>query len=471
VSHAADRPHYGLTFVILAMAGASFALLQSLVAPALRDIQLDLHTTTTGATWILTAYLLSASVATPIVGRLGDIYGKKRMLVVALAALAVGTITSALATSISLMIAGRVVQGLGGAVFPLAFGIIRDEFPPMRVATGIAMISSILGIGAGAGIVLAGPIIQHLDYHWIFWFPLVPVLIAAVAAVIVIPESPVHAPGRVNWAGAVLLAGWLVALLAAVSEGSVWGWQSHRVLGLLAAAAVLLPVWVWAESTSADPLVDMQMMRLRGVWTTNATALLLGFGMYSSFVLVPQFVQMPLSTGYGFGASVTQAGLFLFPATLAMLLVSPLAGRLSLTVGSKVPLVIGAVVCGLSFATLAAEHGRRWEIYAATALLGIGIGLAFAAMANLIVEAVPREQTGVASGMNTIMRSIGGAVGAQISASIVAASAAAHGLPTSGSFTLAFAASTVALAAALVAALAVPGRLRRAAVKAALDDA
>ena len=469
-AHDLDRTHYRLTFGILAIAGASFALLQSLVAPALREIQLDLHTTTTGATWILTAYLLSASVATPIVGRLGDIYGKKKMLVSALCALAVGTAISALATSISVMIAGRVVQGLGGAVFPLAFGIIRDEFPRERVPTGIAMVSSILGIGAGLGIVLAGPIIETFDYHWIFWFPLVPVLIAAAGAAFVIPESPVRAPGSVNWNGALLLAAWLVCLLVAVSEGSTWGWSSGRVLGLLAAAAVLLVVWIRVESASSGPLVDMRMMRLRGVWTTNLSAMLIGFGMFGSFVLVPQFVQMPSSTGYGFDASVTEAGLFLFPSTVAMLLVSPLAGKLSYALGSKLPLMLGALVSASSFVLLAAAHSHRFEIYVATCLLGVGIGLAFSAMANLIVEAVPREQTGVASGMNTIMRTIGGALGSQAAASVVASSAVEGGLPTVDGFTAAFALSAVAMLAAFAAAVAVPARERRSARLPALDE-
>jgi EmrB/QacA subfamily drug resistance transporter len=460
VTHVSDRPHYRSTFAILAVAGGSFALLQSLVAPALRDIQLDLNTSTTGSTWILTAYLLSASVATPILGRMGDIHGKKRMLVVAMSALAVGTVMSAVAHTLALMIAGRVVQGLAGAVFPLAFGIIRDEFPPERVAFGIAMISSILGIGGGAGIVLAGPIIEHLGYHWIFWFPLVPVVIATIAAVIVIPESPVRAPGRINWVGATLLAGWLVALLIAVSEGPDWGWRSDRTVGLFTVSAVLLVVWIRVESRAAQPLVDMRMMRLRGVWTTNTAALLIGFGMYSSFVLVPQYVQMPSSTGYGFGATVTEAGLFLFPATLAMLLISPVAGRLSSTVGSKVPLVLGAGVSAAAFALLAARRDQHWQIYLATALLGVGIGLAFAAMANLIVEAVPREQTGVAGGMNTIMRTIGGAIGAQISASVVAASAGASGLPEAHGWTSAFALCSVALVGGLLVALAVPSKSR-----------
>jgi EmrB/QacA subfamily drug resistance transporter len=457
MSHADPaRQHYNLTFAVLALGGGAFALLQSLVAPALPAIQHDLHTSATAATWVLTSYLLSAAVFTPIVGRLGDIYGKERMLLAVLLVLGAGTLIAALAGSVELMIFGRVVQGAGGAVFPLAFGIIRDEFPRERVAGGIALVSAILGVGGGAGIVLAGPIVEHFSYHWLFWFPLVAVAIAAVSTHFFVPESPVKTPGQINWAGGLLLSGWLVALLLAVSEGPAWGWGSARILGLLAVALALAVLWVLNERHAAEPLVDMQMMRRRGVWTVNATAVLLGAGMFSSFVLIPQFVEMPASTGFGFGASVTGAGLFLLPSTVGMLVVSPLAGRLSSTVGSRVPLLLGTLATTASFALLAVAHSAPAEVYVASALMGIGIGFAFSAMANLIVEAVRPEETGVATGMNTVMRSIGGSVGGQIGASVIAASLLSTGLPSERGFTMAFALAAGALLVAFVTALAVP---------------
>jgi EmrB/QacA subfamily drug resistance transporter len=450
------RQHYNVTFTLLAVAAVSYALLQSLVAPALLTIQHDLHTTTTGAAWILSAYLLSASVITPIAGRLGDMFGKKRILVVMLVVLAVGTALAGLATSIGVMIAARVIQGAGGAIFPLAFAIIRDEFPPERVPHGIALISAILGIGGGLGIVLAGPIVQHFSYHWLFWFPLVAVVAAAVGTVVFVPESPVRTPGRIDPIGAALLSGWLVALLIPVSEGETWGWTSAKTLALFAVAAVLIPTWVWAESRSDAPVVDMRMMRLRGVWSTNLAAFVFGFGMYSSFVLVPEFVEFPKSTGFGFGASVTQAGLFMVPATVGMLIAGPVSGRLTTTVGSKLPLLLGSLFSCAGFVVLAGAHSADWEIYAAMGVLGIGIGFAFASMANLIVEAVPGNQTGVATGMNTIVRTIGGAIGSQVSAGIVTATIATSRLPTEKGFTIAFAASAAALAVGFVVALAVP---------------
>jgi EmrB/QacA subfamily drug resistance transporter len=450
------RQHYGITFAVLALAGGTFSLLQSLVAPALPEIQRDLHTSATAVAWILTAYLLSASVFTPILGRLGDMFGKEHMLVVALVVLGAGTLVAALATSIEVMIAGRVIQGCGGAVFPLAFGIIRDEFPRERVAQGIALISAILGIGGGLGIVLAGPIVDTLSYHWLFWFPLVAVAIATVATLLFVPESPVRAPGRINWLGAALLSAWLVALLVAISEGSSWGWGDGRTLGLLAVAGVLLAAWIAAENRAGEPLVDMRMMRVRGVWTVNAAAFLVGAGMYTSFILIPQFVETPAGAGYGFAATVTQAGLFLLPSTVGMLLVSPLAGRMAARVGARLPLLLGSITTAVAFAFLAVAHDATWEFYVGSAILGAGIGLAFASLANLIVEAVRPDQTGVATGMNTVMRSIGGSVGSTIAASVIAGTVTAAHLPTEGGFTVAFAIAAVACALAALASLAVP---------------
>ena len=453
---AAVRQHYWLTFLVLALAGMTFSLLQSAVAPALPVIQHDLHASATSTAWILTAYLLSASVLTPVVGRLGDMFGKEHTLVVTLIALGAGTLLAALANSISVLIVARVIQGAGGAIFPLAFGIIRDEFPRARVAQGIALISAILGIGGGLGIVLAGPIIDALSFHWLFWIPLILVIIATITTLLFVPESPIKSPGRINWGGAILLSGWLVCLLVAISEGPTWGWGSPRTVGLSVGGIVLLVAWVMNEQRAPEPLVDMDMMRIRGVWTVNAAAFLVGAGMYSSFILIPQFVESPASAGYGFDADVTQAGLFLVPSTVMMLLTSPIAGRLTNRIGARAPLILGSIATCASFVMLAFAHDQRWEIYVAAAILGTGIGLAFASLANLIVDAVRPDQTGVATGMNTVMRTLGGAVGAQIGASIIAGTVVAGAVPTEQGFTLAFLAAAIACALAAVASTLVP---------------
>ena len=209
-----------LTFTVLAAGAGFFAMLQSLITPVLPTIQQDLHTSQNTVTWVLTAYLLVASIFTPILGRVGDMVGKERMLVVSLAALALGCLLAAIAPNIGVLILARVVQGIGGAVFPLSFGIIRDEFPAARVSTAVAAISAIVAVGGGLGIVLAGPIVSTLDYRWLFWIPMVVVGLTAVAAHLFVPESPVRTPGRIDWRATLLLSGWLVALLLPISQGA-----------------------------------------------------------------------------------------------------------------------------------------------------------------------------------------------------------------------------------------------------------
>jgi EmrB/QacA subfamily drug resistance transporter len=468
-----ERQHYGITFAVLAISGASYALLQSAVAPALPDIQKELHASATATAWLLTGYLLSASVTTPIIGRLGDMFGKEHTLVVTMAGLAAGTLLAALASSIGLLIAARVIQGAGGAIFPLAFGIIRDEFPREKAAHGIALISAILGIGGGIGIILAGPIISAFDYHWLFWFPLIVIVAATLATIFFVPESPVKSPGRVDWAGALLLSVWLVLLLLGITQTSEWGWGDGRVIALIAAAALALAVWVKVEASRREPLVDMAMMRVRSVWTVNAAAFLVGAGMYSSFILIPEFTETPISAGYGFGSTVTQAGLFLLPATVMMMLVGPIAGSLANRVGSRAILITGCLLTTASFTLLALAHAHQADMYVATALMGAGIGLAFASLANLIVEAVPPQQTAVATGVNTVMRTLGGSVGGQVGASLIAGTVVASGLPTESGFTLAFSFAAGACLLAALASFSVPkgsGRPRAAAKAAMATD-
>ncbi|MCB0874895.1 MAG: MFS transporter [Solirubrobacterales bacterium] len=454
------RQHYNVTLAVLVTGALAYALSQTMIAPALPEIQADLGTTTTLVTFALTGYLLTASIATPVVGRLGDMFGKERLLVITLMIFGLGSLVCALSHSIALLIAGRAIQGVGGAIFPLSFGIIRDEFPREKVATGIGLISATFGIGGGAGLVISGLIVDHVAYEWIFWLALIVVIPATIATHRFVPESPVKTPAKIDWGGAALLSSGLAALLIAVSEGNNWGWSSATFIGLIAVAAILLASWVRFEAGHPEPLVDMRMMRDRPVLTTNLTALLIGFGMFGSYILVPQFVQVPASTGYGFGASVTTAGLFMLPSALVMLVAGPISGLMGTRYGSKLPLVIGTVLACASFLMLAVWHESHLAIYVATALMGLGIGFSFAAMANLIVEAVDQSQTGVATGMNTIMRTIGGAIGGQVAASIVAGHIAADGLPAESGYTTAFAVSAFGVALAVLAALAIPGKLR-----------
>jgi MFS family permease len=255
---------YRITFTVLTVAVASFALLQSLVIPVLGTLADELNTDQATITWALTAYLLSASICTPLLGRLGDVVGKKRMLVLTLGALSIGSLMAALSSSVEWLILARVVQGAGGGVLPLSFGIIRDEFPREKVNSGLSIVASLAAAGFGIGIVVAGPIVDLLGYHWLFWLPMIATGLAALAALTLVPESPVCTPGRIPVLPALLLSAWLVALLLGLSQGNTWGWGSDRVLGLFAAAAILACIWIVTETRVPVPLIDMEMMRSRG---------------------------------------------------------------------------------------------------------------------------------------------------------------------------------------------------------------
>jgi EmrB/QacA subfamily drug resistance transporter len=455
------NPHPSRTLLVLASAGLAYALAQTMIVPALPAIQRDFAADPADVTWLLTAFLLASSVATPLVGRLGDMYGKEHWLLFCLAVFGSGSVVAALAGSLEVMIAGRAIQGAGGAIFPLAIGIIRGEFPREKVATGIGTISAMFGIGGGVGLVVAGVLVDGVGVEWIFWLSALASAIAAWATWRFVPESPVRVRARIDWVGGLLLSGTLLALLLGVSEGNSWGWTSRGVLGLFGAAVVLGVLWGRWEWRAGDPLVDLRLMRERAVWTTNAATFAIGFAMFGSFVLIPQLVQTPPVAGYGFGASVTASGLFLLPSALIMLVAGPLSGRLGARHGSKLPLALGTVFAGAGYFLLAFLHGAKLDIYAGSLLLGFGIGLAFAATANLMVEAVPQEVTGVASAINAIMRTVGGAIGAQISAAIVSAELVLGGrFPAESGFVAAFVLSGAGALVALAVTFAIPARSR-----------
>ena len=336
-----DQTRHALILAVLAIAGTTFALLQAIVVPALPTIAHALGTSSSGAAWILTVNLLSTAVLTPILGRAGDILGKERVLSAVMVALAGGTLVCALAPSLPVMLLGRAIQGAGGAVYPLAFGIVRDQFPRERIAGAIGLVSSLLGIGAGLGLIVPGFILQGLSYHWLFWLPLAVIAVTTPLTIVCVPRSPVRNAASINWGSAALMATGLAGLLVAVSEATAWGWGSTKTVGLFAGAAALVAIWVRRELRSREPLVDMRMMATRAVWTTNLAAFLLGVGMYASIAVIPALVELPRSSGVGFGGTAIAAGLFMLPTAAMQLLIGPYTGRIERRLGSRTQLAGG----------------------------------------------------------------------------------------------------------------------------------
>jgi EmrB/QacA subfamily drug resistance transporter len=445
-----------MTFVVLAATAASFSLMQSLITPVLPTIQHDLHTSGTAVTLVLTAWLLCASVATPLLGRIGDMIGKDRTLLIALGSIALGCLVAALAPNIGVLIAARVIQGLGSAAFPAAFGIIRDEFPPQRVASAVGVLSAVIATGGGLGVVLAGPIVGALDWRWLFWIPMIVVLAVAALAVRYVPASPIRTPGRVNWLAAVLLSGWLVALLLPLSKAPAWGWAAPATIGLFVLAAALIAGWLAVELRSTNPLIDMRMMRLPAVWTTNLVALLFGAGMFAVYAFLPQLMQTPTASGYGFGASVTTSGLLMLPMLVTMAAGGSLSGPLSTRIAGKTQLIFGSTLTAASSALFALQHDAPWKVATSGAIFGLGLGLVFACLVNLIVQSVPPSQTGVASGMNANIRTIGASIGIAVVSSIITAHTQPTGLPTESGYTTSFLLLAMVGAAATALAILVP---------------
>jgi EmrB/QacA subfamily drug resistance transporter len=473
-----ERQHHNVTLAVLVLAGAAFALQQTMVIPALPVLQREFDTTTAWATWLLTGFLLSASVATPLVGKLGDQYGKERLLVISLSVFFLGSVAAVFATNIGVLIACRILQGVGAAVFPLSFSIIRDEFPREKVPVAVGAVSSVFAIGGGLGLVLSGVILDSISWRWIFGLGAIAVAAAVVLVHLFVPESPIKTPSRIDVIGGLLLSAGLVAVLLALTEGEHWGWSSGRTVGLFAAGSVLLIAWGIAELQVPEPMVDMRMLARRAVFFANLTALIGGAAMFGSFVLVPTLLQLPNGlperlarlADYGFGADATTTGLYLLPSAVTGLLSGPLAGVMSGRWGAKWPLSLGMALGAVGLGLLAEWHSEPWHIVLGMLFLGAGLPMTFAGMATIIVETVRPSETGVATGMNTVMRTIGGVIGGQVGAAILTADTIGNTpVPAESAFATAFWISAAGTAIAAVVAVLITPRVRRARADAAVE--
>ncbi|MET0930642.1 MAG: MFS transporter [Aeromicrobium sp.] len=458
-----------LILVVLAFGTLLYTVSLALVTPVLTQVRDNLGTSQDGATWVLTSYLVSAAALTPISGRVGDIVGKKRMLVIALAVSTLGLGVAALSTSLAPMIVGRSIQGLGGGIIPLGFGIVRDEFSRDRVGPIVSTLSATSGAGAAMGVVFAGPIVDGLGYHWLFWLPGIATALTALAAAVVIPPSRVRAPGTVAWGAALLLASWLVLLLLTISQGPRLGWTSAPMVACLGGGLVLAATWVLVELRARTPLIDLRMLAARTLWTTNLVAFLSGSAMFASMAFTTQLTQAPASQSYGFGLSLTIAGLVQLPASSCGFLAGMTISRLVPPLDPKWIAVVAVGLLSTGLLGLAVLHEALWHICVSNALVGAGLGSVAACQATLISLAVRPEQTGAANGVSMTIRVIGGVIGTAVMSSIVSAHVPAGSrYPSESGYTTGFIVIAVTVALGLLAALAIP-RVRRESVVATIE--
>ncbi|MFJ8700656.1 MFS transporter [Streptomyces ardesiacus] len=455
------RQASGATVPVLAFAGIVVAVMQTLLVPVIKDLPRLLDTSPSNATWVLTSTLLSGAVATPIMGRLGDLFGKRRMLIASLSVMVFGALLSALTDALVPMIVGRTLQGFAMGAIPLGIGLMRDMLPRERLASAMALMSSSIGVGGGLALPAAALVAQHTDWHVLYFGAAGLGALSIALTLLVVPESPLRAKGSFDLPGALGLSAGLILFLLPISKGSDWGWSSPTTLGLFAAAVVVLLLWGLMELRVAAPLVDLRTTARREVLLTNLASIMVGVSFFVISLVLPQLLQLPAETGYGLGRSMVVAGLCVAPLGLTMMFTAPVYARLSARYGPRTTLIVGLVVIGIGYTGGLGLMSAAWQTVVTSVLIGAGIGLAYSSLPALIIGAVPASETGAANGLNTLMRSIGTSVSSAVIGMVLANTSTDVGgvaVPTMHGFRVSFLIAAAAVAVGLVLAFFLPRR-------------
>lgn len=459
----ARRPG-GALVPVLAFAGIVVAVMQTLLVPVIKDLPQLLGTAPSNATWVLTSTLLAGAVATPIMGRLGDLFGKRRMLLASLSVMVVGSLIAGFTSDLLVMIAGRALQGFAMGAIPLGIGLMRDMLPREKLGSAMALMSSSIGVGGGLALPVAALVAQHADWHFLFFLAAGLGVVSIVLTLVAVPESPMRAEGTFDVLGAIGLSAGLVLFLLPITKGSDWGWSSTTTLGLFAASAVVLLLWGVMELRIAAPLVDLRTTARRSVLFTNLASIMVGVSFYVVSLVLPQLLQLPKATGYGLGQSMVVAGLCVAPLGLTMMFTAPVYARISARYGPKVTLIIGMLIIGVGYGAGLGLMSAAWQTIVIAVILGAGIGLAYSSLPALIVGSVPASETGAANGLNTLMRSIGTSVSSAVIGMVLANTANDVGggvaVPTMHGFRISFLIATGAVAIGLLMALFLPRQLQ-----------
>ncbi|MFJ2213913.1 MFS transporter [Streptomyces sp. NPDC101062] len=461
---AAEAPHPRFLVAVLAFCGVVVAVMQTLVVPLLPHIPALTGATPTAASWLVTVTLLTGAICTPVLGRVGDMYGKRRVLIASLGVLAAGSVLCAVSSHIGVLIAGRALQGAALAVVPLGISIMRDELAPERVLSSVALMSSTLGIGAAVGLPVAALVVEHYDWHTMFWASAALGLLDIALVLLCVPESPRRSHGRFDALGALGLSAALVSLLLAVTQGGDWGWTSVRTLGLLLLAVVIGLVWGRYELRVTSPMVDLRVSARPTVLLTNIAALLIGFAFYANSLSTAQMVQEPKATGYGLGASIVVSGLCLLPGGLSMVALSPVSARISTTYGPRTTLALASGILAVGYGVRFFTSHRLWTIILGATIVAAGTAIAYSALPALVMRGVPVGETGAANGLNTLMRSVGQAFCSAAVAAVLAHmtfEAGGRTAPTLGAYLLIFVLAGTAALLALAVTLCLPRRPER----------
>lgn len=438
------------------------ALQQTMVIPLLPDFPKILGVSADDASWLVTVTLLTSAVATPIVSRLADMFGKRRMMLISMTMIVVGSLVAAIGGNFVALLIGRGLQGFAISMIPVGISIMRDELPKEKVASATALMSATLGIGSALGLPLSGLIFEHLGWPAIFWLSAIVGVLLIIAVAAVVPESSVRTRGKFDFLGAVMLSTALTAILLAISKGARWGWTSELTLLMFVIGIVTLALWFPYELRVTQPMVDLRTSAKRPVLLTNVASILVGFSMYANNLSTTQQLQMPKISGYGFELGVMAAGLCMIPAGLAMVFFAPVSANITKRFGAKITLIVGGTVLALAYIARVFLTGSIALIIISAAVVSIGTAIAYSAMPMLIMRSVPITETASANGLNSLLRSVGtstsSAVVAAMLTSMVIPSGPGEGLPSIDAFKNIFWLAALAAVAAAAAAAFIPRR-------------
>jgi MFS family permease len=452
-------PRQGAIVAVLAFAGLVSSFMFTLMVPIQAQLPELLHASRDDTAWVVTSTLLAAAVITPISGRLGDMYGKRRIVLILLAVMVAGSVIAALSPGIVGVIVGRTLQGAIVGVVPLGISILRDVLHENRVDSAIALISATLGVGGALGLPISAVITEYSDWHLLFWVAAGLGVIGFVLVIWIVPVSVLRTAGRFDYVGAAGLAIGLICILLAISRGNSWGWGSPAVLACGLGGLLVLLVWGWFELRIEEPLLDLRVAARPAVLLTNIASVAMGFALFSSNVVYPQLLELPVATGVGFGLSLLAASLIIMPSGLVMMVLSPIAGRLARRTGPKLLLVIGASALIAAYGFTLLFSSEVWHILVANIIIGVGIGFGYASMPMLIMRAVPQSETGASNGLNALFRSLGTSVAAAAVGAVLATYSVDFGgiqVPTNTAFTISLVLGGVAAVIALLVALFIP---------------
>lgn len=460
MADAADEAHPTRVLAVLVVAVVAFAFQETSLVPAVPHIQRALGGSRTGSALLQSGFLIVASVATPFLGRLGDTYGKRKLLLIALGIYLVGTVGGALSSSLWTLIACRAVQGVGGATFATSFAILREVGGPRRLGVMIGVLVGAFGVGMGAGYAIVGPLIAATSWHAIFWVGAVLIALAIVVVALGVPESRERHAHRLDVLGAVLLGAAPSTIIVGITVSSRVGWGSWQELVLLGVAIAFGVLWVERERHAEDPLIDVRQLVRRTVLLPNLASLLAGWSAFSLLFLVPRFVQ---AGGPGFAASSEATGDYLVPFAIGIVIGGPLGGVLGRRWGGKWPFVVGMALLGVACGLCALVHGGRWPVMGWLLAAGAGFGASIGAAGTFVTEAAPKHATTVAAAFNTVMRLVGGGIGSELAASllgVIGPASAPRDLAYTANFWIASAAALLGAGVAAAVPAVTPARAR-----------